>query len=255
VTTVSTRPGRAADWTATDVAVAASGATTGFVLRHRDGARHALTSPLPGDFNVANTALAFVMLREAGVDAEDAARGLAGATGVPGRMERVEAGAPDAPLAVVDYAHTPDAVEAALQALRPSTAGRLVVVLGAGGDRDPGKRPGMGAAAARYADVVVVTDDNPRSEDPAAIRAAVLAGAREAAAASGAEVTEVADRAEAVDAAVRAAAGPADTVLVAGKGHETGQDVAGTIHPFDDREVLRAALQRWAGARTQEGAR
>ena len=143
----------------------------------------------------------------------------------------------------------------ALRALRPRTSGPLVVVLGAGGDRDPGKRGAMGAAAALEADVVVVTDDNPRSEDPAAIRAAVLAGAREAAAQVGRAVTvlEVADRADAVAVALgHARAGAGGTLLVAGKGHETGQEVAGTVHPFDDRDVLVRLL---AGAATSGGAR
>ena len=255
VTTVATTHGADADadWTTGEVEVAASGRTTAFVLAARDGRSYRLSSPLPGNFNVANTALAFVVLVEAGVPAGDAARGLALATGIPGRMEPVRSGAPDEPLAVVDYAHTPDAVAAALRALRPSTRGRLVVVLGAGGERDPGKRTAMGAAAARHADVVVVTDDNPRSEDPAAIRAAVLAGARDAARTSAAEVLEVADRAEALRVAVSRTAARADTVLVAGKGHETGQEVGGVLHPFDDREVLRAALERWADARDPGG--
>ncbi len=146
---------------------------------------------------------------------------------------------------MVDYAHSPDAVAAALAALR-GRAGRMVVVLGAGGDRDREKRPLMGAAAAAGADVVIVTDDNPRSEDPALIRSAVLAGARQAAAASGAVVLEIADRRDAITEAVARAWGggqtPAGVVLVAGKGHEQGQQVAGTVHPFDDRLVLASAL-------------
>ncbi|MFP5335222.1 MAG: UDP-N-acetylmuramoyl-L-alanyl-D-glutamate--2,6-diaminopimelate ligase [Actinomycetes bacterium] len=255
VVTLATTPGVDADWTAGAVEVAASGGATGFTLTHRSGRVVRLVSPLPGDFNVANTAVALAVLVEAGVDPAEAAHALAAAGGVPGRMERVRSTSPDEPLAVVDYAHTPDAVASALRALRPSTGGRLVVVLGAGGDRDAGKRAAMGAAAAAHADLVVVTDDNPRSEDPAAIRAAVLAGARGAAARSGADVVEVGDRAEAITAAVRAAAGPGDTVLVAGKGHETGQEVAGTVHPFDDRAVLRAALEQWADARTPGGQR
>jgi UDP-N-acetylmuramoyl-L-alanyl-D-glutamate--2,6-diaminopimelate ligase len=144
-------------------------------------------------------------------------------------------------LAVVDYAHKPDAVTAALTSLRPLTPGRVVVVLGAGGERDPGKRPIMGETAARLADVLVVTDDNPRGEDPAAIRAEMLAGARRVPARERAEVHEVGDRRSAIRLAVSIAR-TGDTVVVAGKGHETGQEVAGTVHPFDDRVVLREEL-------------
>jgi UDP-N-acetylmuramoyl-L-alanyl-D-glutamate--2,6-diaminopimelate ligase len=162
---------------------------------------------------------------------------------VPGRMERVVAGrgGTDTPTGVVDYAHTPEAVAAALGALRPSTTGRLVVVLGAGGDRDRGKRRAMGEAAGRHADVVVVTDDNPRSEDPGPIRAALLDGAR--ASGTAVEVLEVPDRRAAIRrAAAEAAAVPGSAVAVVGKGHETGQEVAGEVLPFDDRVVLRDAL-------------
>jgi UDP-N-acetylmuramoyl-L-alanyl-D-glutamate--2,6-diaminopimelate ligase len=144
-------------------------------------------------------------------------------------------------VAVVDYAHTPDAVRTALAALRPDTTGRLITVLGCGGDRDAGKRPGMGAAAAEGSDVLVVTDDNPRSEDPAAIRAAMLSGVSEVPDGRRAEIIEVAGRREALAVAVRLARA-GDTLLVAGKGHETGQEVAGTVHPFDDRDVLRELL-------------
>jgi len=152
-------------------------------------------------------------------------------------MERIDAGQPY--LAIVDYSHKPAAVDGALRALRPLTKGRLIVVLGCGGDRDRAKRPVMGEVAARGADLLIVTDDNPRSEDPAAIRAAMLAGVppdlRH-------RIREVGDRAEAIRAAA-AAAEPHDTVLVAGKGHETGQEVAGVVHPFDDREMLRRAIE------------
>jgi UDP-N-acetylmuramoyl-L-alanyl-D-glutamate--2,6-diaminopimelate ligase len=155
-------------------------------------------------------------------------------------MERIDAGQPF--LAIVDYSHKPAAVEGALRALRPLTRGRLLIVLGCGGDRDRGKRPHMGEIAARDADVLVVTDDNPRSEDPAAIRAAMLAGADAVPPAERGEVIEIGDRAAAIAAAVeRARAG--DTVLVAGKGHETGQEIAGVVHPFDDRVVLREAIE------------
>ena len=149
----------------------------------------------------------------------------------------------DLPEVVVDFAHTPDAVASALAALRPRARGDLVCVLGAGGDRDRGKRPGMGAAGAAGADVLVVTDDNPRSEDPASIRAAVLDGARSVE--DGAEIVEIADRVEAVRTAVldlgRRRAG--SVVVVLGKGHETGQEVAGVVHDHDDRTVARSALE------------
>jgi UDP-N-acetylmuramoyl-L-alanyl-D-glutamate--2,6-diaminopimelate ligase len=164
---------------------------------------------------------------------------MGGSGGVPGRLEQVDAGQDF--LAVVDYAHKPDAVSAALTALRPLTEGRLVVVIGAGGDRDPGKRPIMGEIAARLADVLVVTDDNPRSEDPAAIRAELLAGARSVDAEDRAEVHEAGDRRTAIRLAV-GLAGPGDTVVVAGKGHETGQEVGDVVHPFDDRVVLREEM-------------
>ena len=137
----------------------------------------------------------------------------------------------------VDYAHTPDALETALKALRPHVMGRLIVVFGAGGDRDAGKRPIMGRAASDHADIAIVTDDNPRGEDPAAIRAAVLAGAN----AGAGEVSEVGDRAEAILRAVDAL-GPGDTLLIAGKGHETGQIVGDTVLPFDDVEQASVAV-------------
>jgi UDP-N-acetylmuramoyl-L-alanyl-D-glutamate--2,6-diaminopimelate ligase len=162
-------------------------------------------------------------------------------------MEVVGAGGRGEPRVVVDFAHNTDALELALDALRPTTAGRLVVVFGATGDRDPGKRPAMGAAAVAGADVVVVTDDDPHGEDPAAVRAAVLGGARaarEVAARSGraVEVLEVGQRAEAIRRAVLDA-GPDDTVLVAGRGHETIQEVAGVDIELDDRVEARRALQ------------
>jgi UDP-N-acetylmuramoyl-L-alanyl-D-glutamate--2,6-diaminopimelate ligase len=154
-------------------------------------------------------------------------------------MERIDAGQPF--LAVVDYSHKPAAVEGALRALRPLTDGRLIIVLGCGGDRDRGKRPHMGEIAARHADLLIVTDDNPRSEEPAAIRRAMLDGALGVPDDERGEVREVGERAAAIAEAVATADG-GDTVLVAGKGHETGQEIAGVVHPFDDRLVLRAAL-------------
>ncbi|WP_162451914.1 UDP-N-acetylmuramoyl-L-alanyl-D-glutamate--2,6-diaminopimelate ligase [Phytoactinopolyspora mesophila] len=216
----------------------------GEVTRLVDGGRSVeLQVPLPGDFNVANSALAVVMLVQAGVDPEVAAAGVGRCPGVPGRMEQVRVDDPDAPMMVVDYAHTPDAIENVLRALRSQTpgrpAGRLVVVTGAGGNRDRDKRPLMGAAAARNADVVIVTDDNPRLEHPPEIRAAVLAGAERISEEERAEVVEVADRRAAIRAALARAHGPQDTVVVLGKGHEPGQEIGGTVHPFDDRDVLR----------------
>jgi UDP-N-acetylmuramoyl-L-alanyl-D-glutamate--2,6-diaminopimelate ligase len=193
---------------------------------------------IPGRFNVANALLALAMLCEDGIDPAVVAPAISTAS-VPGRMERIDAGQPF--LAVVDYSHKPAAVDGALRALRPLTRGKLIIVLGCGGDRDRGKRPHMGEIAARGADLLVVTDDNPRSEDPAAIRRAMLDGALAVPAGERGEVLEIGGRAEAIAAAVAAAA-DGDTVLVAGKGHETGQEVAGIVYPFDDRLVLRAAI-------------
>ncbi len=225
--------GADADWTVTDVALDAAGST--FTVVGPGGLRVPAACPLPGDFNVANALAAIAASAEVGYDAALVADGIAAGPGVPGRLERVEAGQDF--VVVVDYAHKPDAVESALRTLRPLTDGRLIVVIGAGGDRDPGKRPLMGEIAGRLADVLVVTDDNPRSEEPGAIRAAILAGTDDAVA----EVVEVGDRRAAIRAALQRA-GAGDVVLVAGKGHETGQEVAGVVHPFDDREVVREEL-------------
>jgi UDP-N-acetylmuramoyl-L-alanyl-D-glutamate--2,6-diaminopimelate ligase len=220
--------GQDADWRAVDVDLSPA------------GSRFRLTGPgvdvaagvqLPGAFNVANAVGALACLITSGVPVEAAVEGVAGLAGVPGRMERVDAGQPF--LAVVDYAHTPEAVTTLLAAVRAVTPGKVVVVLGCGGDRDRGKRPLMGRAAAAGADIAVLTSDNPRSEDPAAILAQMAAGAPGA-------LVEV-DRRTAIERAV-ALAGPGDAVVVAGKGHETGQETAGVVAPFDDREVLRSAL-------------
>ncbi len=206
-----------------------------------------LRSSLPGAFNVTNTAMAAAALVVLGEHPDAVAAAVLQDPRVPGRMETVAAdGAERAPRVVVDYAHTPDAIRAALAALRPTTPGTLVCVTGAGGDRDRDKRAAMGAAAAAVADVVVVTDDNPRSEDPVSIRQAVLAGV-ESARATGrdVEVLVVGDRREAIRRAVRSVwgQGPAATVAVVGKGHESGQDVGGVVHPFVDRDEVREALR------------
>jgi len=226
--------GREAHWQAVDVELEPTGSR--FTILGPDGLAVDAEVPLPGDFNVANALAAVAACAEVGFDAGRIAGGLARGGGVPGRFERVDEGQDFA--VVVDYAHKPDAVEAALRTLRPLTTGRVLVVLGAGGDRDPGKRPIMGEIAARLADVLVVTDDNPRTEDPAAIRAAVLAGTT----GGTAEVIEIGDRRAAIREAVRRAR-PGDIVLVAGKGHETGQEVAGVVHPFDDREVTVTSIR------------
>jgi UDP-N-acetylmuramoyl-L-alanyl-D-glutamate--2,6-diaminopimelate ligase len=231
--------GNPADWTAHDVEMGPTGST--FTVHTPEGESFPAEVPLAGDFNVANALAAIASLGEAGFDPRAVAEGIAASGGVPGRLERVDAGQDF--LAVVDYAHKPDAVSAALTTLRPLTRGRLVIVLGAGGDRDQGKRPVMGEIAARLADVLIVTDDNPRSESPAAIRSAVLDGATAVPAEERAEVHECGDRREAIRLAVSGAQ-PGDTVVVAGKGHETGQEVAGTVHPFDDRAVLLEELNR-----------
>lgn len=188
---------------------------------------------MPGGFNVANALAALAAVDALGLDPALAVRGLAQVS-VPGRFERINNARGIG--AYVDYAHTPDAVTRVLDVARAATRGRLITVLGCGGDRDAAKRPLMGAAAAQESDLVVVTDDNPRSEDPALIRRAVLEGAG-----STAIVHEVADRAAAIRFAVsEARAG--DCIMVLGKGHETGQEIAGVLHPFDDRVELRHAL-------------
>jgi UDP-N-acetylmuramoyl-L-alanyl-D-glutamate--2,6-diaminopimelate ligase len=236
--TVTTVGERRATWEAVDIADQPDGTTA---FRALGPATDLVTGcAVPGRYNVANALLALAILTDTGVDPAVAAPAIARAS-VPGRMERVDAGQPF--LAVVDYSHKPAAVDGALRALRPLTKGRLIIVLGCGGDRDRGKRPHMGAIAARGADLLVVTDDNPRSEDPATIRRAMLDGALGVPAAERGEVMEVGDRAAAIGAAV-AAAGAGDTVLVAGKGHETGQDVAGTVTPFDDLAVATEELAR-----------
>ncbi len=230
--------GAPADWRAEDVRPEPTGSD--FTAVGPDGLRVACRSPLPGVVNVANTLAAVAAAGEAGFDPVAVAAAVGRSPGVAGRFEQVGPGGVQRRTVLVDYAHKPDAVAAALRTLRPLAAGRLVIVVGAGGDRDAGKRPIMGATAAVLADLVVVTDDNPRTEAPAAIRAAVLEGARSAPEAR-AEVLEVAGRRAAIEEALRRT-GPGDVVLVAGKGHETGQEVAGVVHPFDDRVVVRELL-------------
>ncbi len=224
-----------ADWTATEIVSHARGSR--FRAVHPQGSVQVDVGS-PGSFNVANALCALAVLTSSGFEAKDVSEALSAFRGVPGRMEVVTSDNPDEPAVIVDYAHTPDAVERALSSVRPLTQGKIWCVLGCGGDRDSQKRPVMGRIAAEHADHLIVTDDNPRSEDPAAIRAAVLEGAR---AVSGADVREEGDRGTAIHDAI-AAAGPHDCVMILGKGHEAGQEVAGVIHDFDDRRVARDAL-------------
>jgi UDP-N-acetylmuramoyl-L-alanyl-D-glutamate--2,6-diaminopimelate ligase len=203
---------------------------------------HPFVVPLGGAFNVRNALAAATAALDLGVDEATIVAGLAAAPPVPGRFEAVALEAPFT--AVVDYAHTPDALEALLAAARSVTrGGRLLVVFGCGGDRDRTKRPAMGEVAARLADVVVVTSDNPRSEDPTAIAAAVREGA-----AGPASVTTELDRRAAIATAL-AEARPGDVVVVAGKGHETTQDAGGSAVPFDDVAVVAEEWARIGGGR------
>ena len=234
--------GSAADWTV--AATAPRGLGTEFMLRHRDGTELRVHTGLPGGFNVSNAALATVMVLASGVDPAALQSALDAAdpftVAVPGRMQLVST----APAAVVDFAHNPDALQRALEAVRsPQPGARVIVVFGATGQRDQGKRPAMGAIAARLADVVIVSDDDPHDEDASAIRADVLAGAIEAkeSAGLGCTILEAYPR----DAAIRQAvdmAGPQDTILVAGRGHEVWQEVNGVNLALDDRVELREAL-------------
>jgi len=233
-----------ADWSVLDVEQRARGVQH-VTLQGPGGRQVTLDLALPGAFNVANAALALACVDALGRDVQRAAKAMA-SIAVPGRMERVVAGQDY--LAVVDYAHKPAALAAVLDAISEGLTGRLIVVIGAGGARDPGKRPMMGAETARRADLVIVTDDNPRSEDAAEIRRQVLDGAHRFAEARHVQIREIGDRRAAIRAAV-AAARSGDAVVIAGKGHEQGQDVGGVIHPFSDRQELTAAITAALGAR------
>ncbi len=215
------------------VSPAAEGLDMTFILA---GSRHDVRLPLAGGFQAMNALIALGIVIADGGDAETAIEALSRLEGVPGRLEKI--GDCRGGAVYVDYAHTPDAVAAALDAVRPHTRGKLIAIMGCGGDRDPGKRASMGAAAAGGADEVIVTDDNPRTEDPAAIRAAVLEGAPAA--------TEIGDRRDAIRQAVRMI-GPGDVVLVAGKGHEDGQIVGEDILPFNDADVIRDVITELGG--------
>jgi UDP-N-acetylmuramoyl-L-alanyl-D-glutamate--2,6-diaminopimelate ligase len=224
-----------ADLQATDVQADAHGLTLTI-----DGLR--LRSHLRGRFNASNVLAAVAVARSLEVPDVAIAEGIAAVRGVPGRVEPVEAGQNF--LVVVDYAHTPDSIHSVLQAARPLTSGRLIVVFGCGGDRDRAKRPRMGAEATSLADLTVLTSDNPRSEDPLGIIAEIEVGARE----GGGDYLVEPDRRAAIELAVEAA-GEGDVVVIAGKGHETYQELADLTVEFDDREVAATAIRAKAVGR------
>jgi len=201
---------------------------------HHDGRIFEVRLPLAGDFQFSNALVAAGMAMASGVSADRALEALETLKGASGRLDLVGSTPTGAPC-YVDYAHKPEALENVLEAVRPFTTGRVVVVFGCGGDRDRGKRPIMGGIASRLADVAIVTDDNPRSEEPAAIRAEIMVAAPGA--------MEIGDRAEAIQSAV-SMLDHGDTLIVAGKGHEEGQTVGSTVLPFSDRAELRKALKR-----------
>ncbi len=249
VVTVATRPGSPrADWNVEGAAVTARGGMA-FSLIDPNGDSHAVESPLPGIINVSNAAGAIVVAHMLGVPIGEAIAGLAAARPVPGRTEIVTTRTEATPLTVVDYAHTPDGLASVLDAMRSITPGRLIVVFGCDGLRDDSKRPGLGVAAATHADVVIVTDENPRTEPADYIRSRLLEGV-DAMRPDRRDVYEVEPRATAVFEALRLA-GPLDTVIATGKGHETTQEV-GTVHyPYTDAGAFRdafAALEALRGS-------
>ena len=227
--------GAAATLSARGVTYDAAGSS--FVCLGSDGVEFEARTPLPGRFNVENALAALGVAVALELDLSNAVSALEGAEQVPGRFESIHAGQSFA--AVVDYAHTPDSLENVLAAARPLTAGRLVVVFGCGGDRDRDKRPLMGKAGAELSDLAIITSDNPRTEDPAAILEQVLVGANEV---DGAEIEVIEDRREAIRRSIEGL-GEGDTVVIAGKGHEQGQEFeAGRKVPFDDRDVVREEI-------------
>jgi UDP-N-acetylmuramoyl-L-alanyl-D-glutamate--2,6-diaminopimelate ligase len=215
-----------ADLVATNIELAEDGSTF-----QMDGVRFLL--PIPGRFNIANALAAIGIARVMGIETDRAAAALRTLAAVPGRMEHLSSGGINV---IVDYAHTPDALQNALRTIRETTKGKVTVVFGAGGDRDRGKRPQMGKVAAQFADRIVITSDNPRSEEPGEIAADIIAGLGKK------PYDLILDRADAIETAIHYAA-PGDVVLIAGKGHEAYQIVRDEVRAFDDRAVARAALQ------------
>src|SRR5499425_1616674 len=237
-----------ADWRAADVRCGADGST--FRIVGPGGVEADASIALPGPYNVANALGAVVALVEAGVHLATAVAGVAACPGVPGRLERVDAGQDFTVL--VDYSHKPGAVEAMLRGMRPVTSGRLAIVLGCGGDRDSAKRPLMGAAAARLADLAILTSDNPRSEDPLAILAEMLDGVLTVGEPERARIIVEPDRAAAIGLAV-ALADKGDVIGGAGKGHERGQYGGQEVIPGDGREAAASAIARRRRGRRGEG--
>lgn len=228
-TTVGIQSTQNPDWLISDLRLTVT--QTNFILRH-EHQDFACSLPMIGAFNATNAAVAVVAASELGLDPNLVTKQLVQIAAVPGRSQLVTHNSPGT--AIVDYAHTPEAVEKVLTTLREVCAGQLITVIGCGGDRDAIKRPIMGKVAAEISDVIIVTDDNPRSENPAKIRAAVLAGITD----QDIEVLEIGDRREAIKQAL-AKASHADIVAVLGKGHEQGQEVAGQVFPFDDVQVIQ----------------
>jgi UDP-N-acetylmuramoyl-L-alanyl-D-glutamate--2,6-diaminopimelate ligase len=224
-----------ADWTAKSIQRNQDG-TVDFVAVN-NGHELPIRLSMPGDFNIANALAALASIQTAGFNLETAATALE-SIAVPGRVERIESGQPF--VVLVDYAHTPDAVERALKVAHTCTNQDVISVLGCGGDRDRTKRPQMGKAAAEQS-YLIVTDDNPRSEVPATIRAEVLAGVPQSA-----RAIEIADRKAAIRHALEMAK-PGDCVIILGKGHERGQEISGIVQPFDDREIAREILREIYG--------
>ncbi|MDE2463690.1 MAG: UDP-N-acetylmuramoyl-L-alanyl-D-glutamate--2,6-diaminopimelate ligase, partial [Alphaproteobacteria bacterium] len=208
------------------------------------GREFSVRLPLVGAFQAANALVAAGLAIGLGEDPDAVFAALCHLEGAPGRLEKVALAPTGAPI-FVDYAHTPDALENVLTAMRPHVAGRLIVVFGCGGDRDPGKRPVMGQVAARLGDVVIVTDDNPRSEDAGQIRSQVREGCPAA--------LEIADRAEAIAQAIKLLQ-PEDALIIAGKGHERGQIIGEQIRPFSDHEVARSSARQSGGTIVGMGA-
>ena len=239
---------QAADWTVVEAEIGLDGVGSSFVFTDPEGGRHEATSPLPGLVNVSNALVAIVAAHAAGLTLEQAIAGVASAHGVPGRMERVIERSETDPLAIVDYAHTPDALTLALEGVRPITPGRLILIFGSDGDRDQGKRPVMGEIAANLADVIVLTDENPRSEEPAAVRAMIREGIQKVRP-DLADVHEVEPRVLAVETGLRLA-GPLDTVIVTGKGHEPTQEIKGVFHRYNDRDAYLEAHARIVAERS-----